>query len=264
MAHPALTAARRKEIAEVLGRFGLDAKEQAVYLALLPLGSATLSPLARASGLRLTTAQSVAARLAETGLVDVSKRGSRHVYEAHDPEALVRILERQAEEAAGIVPVLRRLRTDDASPAALRVYWRDRRTEIFHQALAAREKTVREIVAARDVQDILGEKFHFTRRRVQAGVRLLSLRVESQEIKRYSRSTHARELREAKFLPREMAFRSSIMVWDDTVAFFTAEREKLAWTVKSASMAEMARQTFDLLWSIGRKMETAADEPARR
>ena len=54
-----------------------------------------------------------------------------------------------------------------------------------------------------------------------------------------------------------MTFRASVMVWDDTVAFFTAEREKLAWTVKSATVAEMTRQTFDLLWSVGRRMETA-------
>ena len=259
MTVPNLGTARRKEIAEVLARFGLDDKEQAVYLALLPMGTTALLPLARASGLRLTTAQSVIARLAESGLVEVTKRGSRHAYEAHDPEMLALILERQAEEVAGIVPVLRKLKSADSAPAAIRVYWRERRTEIFHQALEAKSKVIHEIVAGRDIQEILGEKFHFTRRRAKAGVRLMSLRVESQEIKKYSRATHARELRDAKFLPREMAFRSSVMFWDDTVAFFTAEPEKLAWTVKSASLAEMMRQTFDLLWSVSRKMETAAD-----
>ncbi len=38
MAFSALSAARRKEIGEVLARFGLTEKEQACYLALLPLG----------------------------------------------------------------------------------------------------------------------------------------------------------------------------------------------------------------------------------
>lgn len=260
MSITAIGPTRRKEIAEVLGRFGLDEKEQAVYLALLPMGTTALLPLARAAGLRLTTAQSVIARLAESGLVDVTKRGGRHAYEALDPQTLIRILERQAEEVAGIIPLLRGLKSAETSPAAIRVYWRERRTDVFHQALASKEKLVREIVAGRDIQEILGEKFHFTRRRMKAGVRLMSLRVESQEIKRYSRATHVRELREAKFLPRELTFRASLMVWDDTVAFFTAEREKLAWTVRSASLATMVRQTFDLLWSVSRKMENAADE----
>lgn len=254
-----MTAARKKEIAEVLGRFGLDAKQQAVYLALLPMGTTTLRPLAQAAGLQLTTAQSVVARLAESGLINVTKRGGRSAYEARDPEALINLLEQQLEEVAGIIPVLRKLKTSESAPAALRVFWRERRTDIFHEALAAKDKVVLEIVAARDVQDILGEKFHFTRRRIAAKVHLRSLRVESQEIKKYSRTTHIKELREAKFLPRELNFRGSILLWDDNVAFFTAEREKLAWTVRSSSMADTFRQLFSLLWEVSRKMENAPD-----
>jgi sugar-specific transcriptional regulator TrmB len=255
----ALTAARKKEIAEVLSRFGLDAKQQAVYLALLPMGTTTLRPLAQTAGLQLTTAQSVVARLAESGLINVTKRGGRSAYEARDPDALIHLLEQQLEEVSGIIPTLRKLKSAESAPAALRVFWRERRTDVFHEALTAKDKTLLEIVAARDAQDILGEKFHFTRRRVAAKVQLRSLRVESQEIKKYSRAAHARELREAKFLPRELNFRCSVLIWDDTVAFFTAEREKLAWTVRSASLAEMYRQLFAVLWDISRKMETATE-----
>ncbi len=252
-----MTNARRKEISEVLSRFGLNAKEQTVYLALLPLGQATLTPIAQAAGLPVTTVQSIMARLAETGLVATTKRKSRHLYQAEDPIVLRRLLERQAEEAAGIVPFLQKLRTEEGGVARIRVYERERMTEIFHQALASKEKLVYEIVSAKDLQEILGEKFHFTRRRVKANVRLRSLRVEAREMKRYSFASHARELREAKFLPREMTFRCSIMFWDDFTAFFTVKDEGLAWVVQSRALSEMMRQTFELLWSIGRKMETA-------
>ncbi len=128
---------------------------------------------------------------------------------------------------------------------------------LFHEALASKEKPVYEIVAAKDLQEILGEKFHFTRRRLKAGVKLRSLRVEKREIKKYSSATHARELREAKFLPREMTFRCSILFWDDMTAFFAPKDEGLAWVVQSRAVAEMMRQTFELLWSVSRTMETA-------
>jgi len=85
-------------------------------------------------------------------------------------------------------------------------------------------------------------------------VRLRSLRVERREIKKYAPEIDARELREAKFLPRELTFRASIMIWDDTVAFFTPKDEGLAWTVRSSALAETLRQLFDLLWSVSRKM----------
>jgi sugar-specific transcriptional regulator TrmB len=259
MSYADLPAAKRREMDEVLSRFGLGESDRAAYLALLPLGEATLSPISRASGLRLTTAQSVMARLADLGLVRVSLRRSRHVYEALDPSVLRKILERQAEELAGIIPDLKKLKSDVAVAPRIRVFDRERMTDVFHQALGARSKLVHEIVAAKDLQDVLGERFHFTRRRVAAGVRLRSLRVESREIKRYSAAVHARELREAKFLPRELAFRCSIMFWDDTVAFFTTKDEGLAWTVRSRAARETWAQLFELLWSVGRKMETAPE-----
>lgn len=238
-------------------RFGLNEKEQATYLALLPLGRATLTPIAHAAGLPVTTVQSIMGRLAEAGLVAVAKRGSRSVYEAHDPIVLRRLLERQIEEAAGIIPHLQKLRSDERRPARIRVYERERMTDVFHLALAPKRKPLLEIVSAKDLQEILGEKFHFTRRRLKAGLPLRSLRVERYEIKKYSKATHARELREAKFLPRELAFKASLMCWDDTVAFFSSKDEGLAWTVESRSMAETVRQLFELLWSVSRTMETA-------
>src|SRR5689334_1646013 len=156
-----LTSARRKEISEVLSRFGLNEKEQAVYLALLPLGRTTLTPIARSAGLPVTTVQSIMARLVEAGLVSTAKRKSRHLYEADDPVVLRRQLERQAEEAAGIVPFLQKLRAEEGGTAKIKVYERERMTDIFHQALGSKEKMVYEIVAAKDLQEILGEKFHF-------------------------------------------------------------------------------------------------------
>lgn len=252
-----LAASKRKEISEVLTRFGLNQKEQQVYVTLLPLGRTTLTPIANAAGLPITTVQSIMTRLVDAGLVSTTKRKSRHLYEADDPIVLRRLLERQIEETVGVIPFLQKLHEEEGGTAKIRVYERERMTEIFHQALASKEKLVYEIVSAKDFQEIIGEKLHFSRRRIKAGVHLRSLRVEKLEIKKYSQETHVRELREAKFLPREMTFRSSIMFWDDYIAFFTVKNEGLACVVQSKALSEMMHQMFDVLWSISRKMETA-------
>jgi sugar-specific transcriptional regulator TrmB len=259
MPTPALTAVQRKEIDEVLSRFGLGPNERATYLALLPLGLTTLSPVSRVARLPLTTVQSILARLADIGLVKVTKQKSRHAYEAHDPSVLRAIVERQSEEVAGVIPLLKKLKAETSTQTKIRLYYRERMTDVFHQALAAKGKVIHEIVAAKELQDVLGERFHFTKRRVAKGAKLVSLRVESREIKRYSAATHARELREAKFLPRELSFRTSVMFWDDTVAFFTTKDEGLAWTVESKALRETYSQLFALLWEVSRKMETAKD-----
>ncbi|MBI4434026.1 hypothetical protein HY632_04585 [Candidatus Uhrbacteria bacterium] len=252
-----LTALQRKEIGEVLGQFGLKPKERDVYLALLSMGRTTATPFARSLRLPVTTVQSMCQRLVDRGLVGVTKRKSRSVYEAHEPTTLRRLLERKVEEVATIIPLLNSIHAAADVRAKVRVYERERVTDVLLDSLRTHEKLVCEIVAAGPLQQVIGERLHYTRRRVAAGVRLRSLRIESQEIKKYSAATHFRELREAKFLPRELAFSWSIFFWDDTVAFFSPRDEGIAWTVESRSFRITMQQLFDLLWSVSRKMETA-------
>lgn len=256
MKFDALTSAQQKEIHELLARFGLGSKDRLAYIALLENGETTVGPIATAIGVPTTTAQSIIQRLVASGLISVTTKKSRHVYQAHDPLILRRMLERDLQELVQSMPLLQSLKAEPTHLSKIRIYYRERATDIFHRALMASNKQVYEIVSARDFQDVLGEKFHFSKRRVAAQVRLKSLRVEAREIKKYSAAIHAKEMREARFLPREFTFRASILFWDDTVAFFTTKDEGIAWTVQSPVIRELFQQVFDMLWSVSRKMET--------
>jgi sugar-specific transcriptional regulator TrmB len=254
-----LSSTEQKEIQEILSQVGLSELEQRAYLALLEHGVTTATPIAGLLSVPLTTAQSLLQRLAKRGVVHVTKRKSRSVYEAKDPIAFKTLLEQTLQEVTQMIPLLRTLKTEQAAPMRVRIYQRERMTDIFRQALLSKEKLVYEIVSAKDLQDILGERFHFTKRRMTAGIRLKSLRIEAREIKKYSPVSHVRELREAKFLPKELDFHCSVLLWDQTVAFFTAANEGVAWVVQSASLSYMVKQLFELLWSISRKMETGKE-----
>lgn len=250
---------QQKEVDEMLEQIGLRERERMVYLALLSQGETTMTPLARSLELPATTVQSILVRLTTAGLVATTKRKSRHAYEAYDPIVIQKILERQIQEAKNVIPLLQTLQGNGSSKMRIRIFHRERMTDIFHEALETNSGIIHEIVAAKEFQKIIGEKFHFTRRRVQRGVHLKSLRVESQEIKKYSAQTHIKELREAKFLPKELSFTSQILFWDDTIAFFGTAQEGLAWIVQSHSLRETMQQLFDLLWSISRRMETSPE-----
>ncbi|MDO8625904.1 MAG: helix-turn-helix domain-containing protein [Candidatus Magasanikbacteria bacterium] len=251
-----LSVAQKQEITEVLSSFGLRDKEQLVYLALLSLGPSTTTPLARKARLRPTTAESIIKRLYNDGLVFATKHASRHIYTAHEPKHLKKILEKKLEEIQKIVPLLETLKKEHTTEAAVKIYYRERFNDIFDDLFAAKPVTVYEIVAPRQIQDILGEKYHFTKRRVEKNISLKSLRVEVEEIKKYSRASHQRELREAKFLPRELTFEASIFFWKQTVAIFTTRAEGTAVVITSPVLSQMMLQLFNLLWSISRPMET--------
>lgn len=256
----ALTKIQQKEVDELLSAFGLNKKEQDIYIALLQKGNMTITPLARLVHLPVTTVQSVLQRLVSKGIVVVSANKSRHQYEALDPSVFKQILERQAKDFANIIPLLQSVKKQSDISPKIRIYYRERMSDIFEEALRAKSKTIHEIVSAKEFQQIIGERFHFTKRRLQQGVYLRSLRVEKHEIKKYSKKTHERELREAKFLPHELTFEANILFWDNTVAFFSTQSEGLAWTVESKSIHETMRQLFELLWSVSRRMETLLTE----
>lgn len=251
---------QNKEITEVLGRFGLKKHEQVVYLSLLKSGRTTLSPIAKDIRLPLSTVQSIVNRLTDRGLLQVTLNKSRHSFEAISPQALVKIAEHQKRELETIVPLLSEIQNQQSGSARIKVYYNDQMNEIFNEALKSKKKFIYEIVAAKELQDILGERFHFSKKRVEKQVRLKSLRVESREIKKYSRMSHIKELRDSRFLPRQLTFNTSILIWDHTVAFFTTESEGLAWTVESTALTKTYIQIFDLLWELGRPMITAKED----
>lgn len=249
-------ASEIKEIYEVLTMFGFNKKDQDVYLGLLKQGRTSLTPLARELGIPVSTVQSSVQRLVKRGVVDVSKQKSRSLFEASDPSVFKSILKEQAKGIAGIMPFLEKLKQDPLTTPRLRVFQRERVAEIFNASLACKNKVVYEVVSAKDFQDVIGEKYHYTRRRLKNDVFLKSLRVREHEIKKYNAGIHKKELREARFLPPELTFRASFSFWDDTVAFFSTTSEGLHWTIESRSVREMCEQIFNLLWSVSGKMET--------
>src|SRR4051812_15201391 len=130
-----LTTLEQKELVEVLSSFGLKEKEIAVYTSLLSHGATTLTPLARSTGLAVSTVESVLKRLHAEGLVVANKKKTRHVYEALDPITFKKILEKKIEEVATVLPLLQLLRSEKITNAAVRVYYRERFNDIWDKAM---------------------------------------------------------------------------------------------------------------------------------
>lgn len=255
-----LSTEEQKEIHEILEEFDLNEKERNIYIALLQGGQTALLPLSTALHLPPTTVQSVLARLFEKGIIDISKNKSRQMYEALDPTIFKKILEEKAQHFSAIIPMLQSLKAESSTKTKVRVFYRERVADIFREALQTKEKVIYEIVSGKEIQKIFGERFHFTKRRLEKNIYLKSLRVESEEIKKYSKERNRRELREAKFLPRETHFNGSIFFWDNSVALFTNKAEGLAILIESRVTREMISQLFEILWSIGRRMDNETNE----
>ncbi|MEK9155491.1 MAG: helix-turn-helix domain-containing protein [Patescibacteria group bacterium] len=76
---------------------GVEAK---IYLTTLEMGSASLTDIAKRSGVSKTSTYEVLEALRQRKVVRVSRRGKRGVYSAADPERLVEVLRGEAAEQA--------------------------------------------------------------------------------------------------------------------------------------------------------------------
>ncbi len=89
-----------------LSPFGLEEKETAVYLALLELGEATLSDIAKKAKVKRTTGYPTIESLHAKGLVGISKRKKRTFYFAQDPRVLETHLEEKKKKLGELLPFL--------------------------------------------------------------------------------------------------------------------------------------------------------------
>lgn len=89
-----------------LTSFGLNDKENAVYLALLELGEASISAIVMKSGVKRTTVYASLQSLHERGLVSRFTKRKRTLYFAEDPRTLRKILGEQERKLEAIMPEL--------------------------------------------------------------------------------------------------------------------------------------------------------------
>jgi len=89
-----------------LSLFGLDKKEERLYLGLLELGEANLGELARKAEIKRTTAYDVVESLHRKGLIGLSKKKKRTVYFAEDPRVLEHHIDEQRQKLDAMVPEL--------------------------------------------------------------------------------------------------------------------------------------------------------------
>ncbi|MBI2146939.1 TrmB family transcriptional regulator [Candidatus Woesearchaeota archaeon] len=94
----------------VLQQFGLTDAEVKVYLALLTIGEATASAIARRNGMNRTFTYDRLKKLSDFGLVSSIIKDSKKYFKAADPSQLLAVLKEREEQVKEILPELEQLK----------------------------------------------------------------------------------------------------------------------------------------------------------
>lgn len=94
-------------VSEALARLGLSEKEIAVYLALLSVGPSPIRRVAEAVGINRGTTHAMIRALQKRGLVSYYHKATHQYFVAEEPDALLRVVERQRADLTGLADQLR-------------------------------------------------------------------------------------------------------------------------------------------------------------
>ncbi|OGJ62054.1 hypothetical protein A3C37_00200 [Candidatus Peribacteria bacterium RIFCSPHIGHO2_02_FULL_53_20] len=245
-------------IRNIFRGMGLEDKEIDVYLTLIPLKSAPVSVIAKASKQPRTSIYFILDKLQEKGFVSEVESGKITQYVAEPPEKLINHaqemqtkfhrIEQQIHDA---LPFLSSL----VSPLATTP-----KVTLLH-GIEGMKKTYREILSQPFIgflnPHIMYETFGTTTSNYLFQKKKIPLQgrdliTQNAYLDRYIKESPPTKEHDYRILPQGVEFFSDTLVYGDHVAFFAYDHQHTIVRIENSRIAGMIRSWFDALWGISR------------
>lgn len=243
------------EINELL-EVGLDEKEAAIYVAMLSLGSAGISLIARKSKQNRVTTYEVINRLIEKRLVILSFVGKKKVYTAESPDNLKLLIKQKLEKLDSILPELFALENKTTIKPKIRYYEGiDGIKRAYMASVNSIEDVIIGFVGAEQltVRDDVLKTFWQTeyvparRKNKKMGNIIVPDNAHGKELK----LTQDENYRVVRLIPAsQYNFEAEILAVDDVITLISYSKdEAFAISLQSKPMANTIKMIFKIVWN---------------
>lgn len=248
-----------QELDKILAKVGLTSREREVFLSLAAHGPATLKELIVKTKLKKPTVYRVVSDLETKGFVCSDNKKYDKRYAAHEPKRLLselgnerRKLRRLELEVEELLPQLNAfVKTSGKAPTIEIQRTHEGYVTLSNRSLDCQEKIVYYLGNLDNMTLALGKDFdreHYVPTRMKRGIAFRLLTFDAPTMREFKRKDK-NENRETRFLPPGMAMDTTILIFDDTVAFFSEYKEMLALSITSPSIAMTMKVVFNDLWA---------------
>ncbi len=233
---------------DVLDEIGLTKGESKTYLALLALGTSTVSEIQKQAGLHRTNIYEFLDKLNRKGLVSYCVEKSVHKYTAMPPENLKRFLDEKRDMLESALPDFTRIAQQEQDELVVEVFKGVEGIKMILEEVIANKKTyyclgVDELFWE---QTIPNQVRQFFRRQKELGLygRLLTSEKTS--------AIYSEELGdEYRFLAEEYFTTTPEVIYGDTVAMILEPTAVLF--IRNKKFAQDRRKGFETMWQLGKK-----------
>lgn len=236
----------------LLKNIGLNENEANLYLASLSLGPATAIQLAKKVGVTRQMIYILLPYLMQKGLLQSTRVGSKHLYEASDPETLKDIAEKSLADIEKLVPILKSEQATNSAvplitvyenPLAMRKWYR----KMFREAKKGDEML---IWSATTRWLSMDESFYqeYILKKKQLGITDRLIAPDTKEAKEYMAKMSVIN-GEWRFDSRHWGQNAELWIWKNEICYGTLrENATNLIVIESADLAAIERYNFENAW----------------
>jgi len=222
-------------IEEVLKEIGLSDREIKVYLAGLKTGPVLATKLAQKTGINRTNLYSILKSLQEKGLVSQGEKSYSKYFIMEAPAKL-----KDGTPAPEVTPEVRIFEGKEGITSML--------GEIYRTSA----KEIQVIQGGKDTVEIVGEDTldKLIQKRIKRGVK--NRAIKKREMVKTKEEDKA-ELRETRILPQGFNFKTSLVIYGDSVAIISSKEEDFGFTIYSKELVHFFKAFFEMLWKASKR-----------
>lgn len=252
------------QIITTLEATGLSKKEVSCYLALLSIGEAKPSEIAKFTSLKRSTTNLQLEQLTKFGLIKKIDSKKVIIYKALSPNKLIdwiskkkKLAEKKAKAAEGIVKDLLTLHKPERS--GTKVWYFEGvlgGRHVLSDTLTSKDKTLRSYISVSDITSYLGVDFFkdYTDKRIKYGYSLHSFRSkiykqsDTKNIDSRFYSHRPKDRRFMKYIGDVFTFPLTMYMYDNKIALIGSEKEGFSLILESDEFVQIQKSLFDTLW----------------
>lgn len=235
------------EIDKFLKSIGLSDKEIIIYKNSLELGTFSIIAMSKKTGIKRPTCYVIVDSLVDRGFISKVPNSRKSLYVAEDPEIILNEQRKTLKRAESFVPELRNMKKNTSAPLVKLFHGKKGIENIYSDMLTSPDKQIYAIVCIDQIISITGKDFlsDWIQKRQEKGVHLNSLYTNQET----SYKNSVEELRNVKFLPKNLDLPASFAIYGDKVAFLSSKKDDFSFIVQSEEYRDTLKNFFDYFWN---------------
>jgi|Deesub1362B_J571_1020462.scaffolds.fasta_scaffold04717_4 sugar-specific transcriptional regulator TrmB len=238
-----------------LKKLGLEEKDQKVYVALLKLGDASVSRIAKEAKTKRTTTYHILENLKAKGLISFyTERGTKR-FVAENPGKLRDILEGQLTALEKYLPQLQSFYNLAKSKAEIKFFeGEEGAKQVSEDVLGSKEKIIYSIGSIKNVKEAIGVSIRFGQRRRAKKIFEKALRIKKEFEEKYFKEKYGdksqrEEFKEVRFLPEDLAIPVLILIYGKKVGVICSPEEGFSFIIESEDFSQTMKLIFEAIWT---------------